>query len=681
MPPSNSPSAAKTSPELSQALRSFSAGRLDETYAACDAILEGRPDHPGALHLLGIIAHASGDTSRARDLLRRAAESPETTADCLLSYAELCLKVTDLQSAVEAARRAVGLDPSLPLGWWSLGDLLRGLRRFEESCGCFERALELNPHFWQARESLARVLQDLGRYEDGLAQAEQAAALHPGSIDIQLRAADIEFHLGRYHAALSRLASTGEAGRGNIDLLTLEAHLLRLIDRSEEAVTVCRDAVAAGFESSELLRAYGLALHVAGRDGDALTMFDRAAANSPLALSDKGVLLSQAGRTAEACEAFGQALAREPALADAWYNRTSAKRYAPGDPDIDAMEQLLAGGCTARDRLLLHFALGKAHMDTGEVEQAFLHWNAGNRMKRAVVDYDADAAACMMASIAERPPDGETSPGPEALSRRSQPSRAESSRDGSSRLTASQFSELPVFVVGMPRSGSSLIEQILASHPQVHGAGELLQLRALFEAAIPGSDAALADAVLDRLRRVSTSAERIVDKDLANFLHLDLIHRVFPRARIIHCRRDPLDTCFSAYTKLFAGNLAFTYDLQELGGYYRNYHALMAHWRRVLPGEVFIDVDYEILVGEPMPQTRRLLDFLGLPWNDACSRFFETERSVLTASSAQVRRPIYRSSVGRAFSLRSQLQPLLEALGDLAPGGLPPAGSAQSGRG
>jgi hypothetical protein len=168
------------------------------------------------------------------------------------------------------------------------------------------------------------------------------------------------------------------------------------------------------------------------------------------------------------------------------------------------------------------------------------------------------------------------------------------------------------------------------------------------------------------MRRFSSQASRIIDKDLSNFLHLGAIHRTFPRARIIHCRRDPLDTCYSAYTKLFVGENAFTYDMRELGLYYRAYHALMAHWRRNLSKDIFLEVDYESLVSTPRAETRRLIDFLGLPWNDVCLRFFETQRAVNTASFTQVRRPMYRSSIGGAQPLRSDLQPLISALGDLA---------------
>jgi tetratricopeptide (TPR) repeat protein len=667
---------SRAAPPLRLALQSFAAGRIDEARDSCREILRAAPDQAGALHLLGVIAHNRGDRSEAFELLRRAAESPDTTALYVLSYAELCCKPVDRAAAVAAARRAVALDGAMPLGWLCLGAMLLDLRQFDESRDCFERALKLNPQLWQARTSLAMVmarlgdapaaitdfeallreqpdnaeardgfamlLQDLGRYEEALAQAEQAAVERPDLLEPPLRAADIELQLGRHRAALARLNAAEKSWPNEVKLLTLKAHVLRLMDQHDEAVALCRGALARGIESAEFLRAFGLALHLAGQEQEALTVFDRAAAsNCATALSDKAVLLTQLGRLAEAGETFDQALAQDPTLADAWYNKANAKTHRPQDPDISAMEKLLDGYCSSRDRLLLHFALGKAHMDTGDADGAFAHWHEANRLKRATIGYDADAAARHMASIAARP----------------------LNFDSAEPATGIRLSDLPVFVVGMPRSGSTLVEQILASHSEIHGAGELLQLRALFEAG--GDEHRVAEAVLAKLKRTSPRA-RIIDKDLANFLHLGLIHRVFPRARIIHCRRDPLDTCFSAYTKLFVGDLGYAYELGELGRYYRDYHALMAHWRQVLPSTAFLEVDYEALVADPQNETRRLLDFLGLPWDEACVRFFETERTVTTSSFAQVRRPIYRSSIGRTQSLRSHLKPLIDALGDLA---------------
>lgn len=670
--------ASPAAESLRRALQDFSSGRLAAARESCGRILRRFPDDAAALHLSGLIAHSCGDGAEALELLRRAAESPKTTALYVLSYAELCCK-PDLAAAVDAARRAVALDADLPLGWLVLGDLLLEMRRLEESCACFERALLLDAHLWRARAGLAlglarrghteegiarfetllgaepanagardlfaHLLQQLGRYEDALRQAEQAAAQRPDSLELALRGADIELQLGRHAAALARLELLEKTWGDDVKLLTLKAHVLRLRDDYDGAAALCRDALARGLESADLKRAYGLALQLAGREDEALSLFDAAAAsNSAIALSDKGVLLTQLGRNSEAREAFDRALVREPFLADAWYNKTNAATHAPGDPDIAAMEALLGAHCPSRDQVLLHFALGKALMETGQADAAFAHWHAANRMKRAMVGYDIDAALRSMASIAGRPANfGAGAP-----------------------ATGIRLSEVPVFVVGMPRSGSTLLEHILASHPQVHGGGELLQLRSLFERDT-GDDCSIAEAAYHRLRRLSAHAERIIDKDLANFLHLGRIHQIFPRARIIHCRRDPLDTCLSAYSRLFVGNWEFTYDLTELGRYYRGYHALMAHWRDVLPSEIFLEIDYETLVAEPRSETRRVLDFLGLPWHEGCLRFFETARKVGTASFAQVRQPIYRSSIGRGRTMRSHLRPLLEALGDLAP--------------
>jgi hypothetical protein len=216
----------------------------------------------------------------------------------------------------------------------------------------------------------------------------------------------------------------------------------------------------------------------------------------------------------------------------------------------------------------------------------------------------------------------------------------------------------------MPRSGSSLVEQILASHPDVHGSGERNGLFRVFAAQrlAHDEDELTAEAVLGILRRRAPPALRIVDKDLRNFEHLGTIHRIFPQAHIVHCRRDALDTCFSAYTKLFLGDFPFTYDLRELGLHYRSYQSLMAHWRAVLPSRAFIEVDYERLVAHPRETSARILNFLGLPWNENCLRFFETTRAVRTSSLLEVRRPIYRSSVGRSADARAQLKVLIETL-------------------
>jgi hypothetical protein len=249
-------------------------------------------------------------------------------------------------------------------------------------------------------------------------------------------------------------------------------------------------------------------------------------------------------------------------------------------------------------------------------------------------------------------------------------------------------STLPVFIIGMPRSGTTLVEQILASHPQVWGGGELMHLKEAV-ARLSGPEGAespfgypelvrlldgaqlraLGAEYCEALRAAApptmmTTTTRMTDKMPANFLFAGLIALVLPNARIIHVKRDPLDTCLSCFSILFLGNQPHSYDLAELGRYYRAYLHLMEHWRQVLPPGAMLEVQYEEVVADLEGQARRIVAYCGLEWDDACLDFHRTERRVWTASSVQVRQPIYRQSLGRAEAYRHWLQPLLEALGE-----------------
>jgi hypothetical protein len=308
----------------------------------------------------------------------------------------------------------------------------------------------------------------------------------------------------------------------------------------------------------------------------------------------------------------------------------------------------------------LHFALGKALADAGDAERAFRHMLEGNRLKRSQIDHDEPAVLGAF----------------DRIRRVFTPSLVEAkSGQGSA-------SRLPILIVGMPRSGTTLVEQILASHPRVHGAGELEDLARIvgglcqsagnYPEAIPALDpgqlGAIAERYLEGLVSRSGGAERVTDKMPSNFYFIGLIHLALPEASIIHVRRDPLDTCLSCFSKLFASPQNHTYDLAELGRYYRKYAELMAHWREVLPAGRMLEVRYEDLVADFEPAARRILAHCGLDWDEACRSFHRTARPVHTASAAQVRQPIYGSAVGRGKPYREFLTPLLRelpaALGD-----------------
>jgi hypothetical protein len=369
------------------------------------------------------------------------------------------------------------------------------------------------------------------------------------------------------------------------------------------------------------------------------------------AIANRGSLFIEFGRQAEArqsMEAAAQAFPNTPGIL---FGQTELRRFEPDDPLIGKMRALLAReGISLADRATLHFGLGKAMLDIGDSAQAFHHYDEGNRLKRSTFGYDPDASERWMADVAE----------------------IFSAELLEAKGGQGARSDLPVFVVGMPRSGTTLVEQIISSHPMAHGAGELKRLHALtdrianFPGSVPDLTAAqihaLGESYLDYLTRLAAGRARVVDKMPSNFLYCGLIRLILPEARIVHCRRDPVDTCLSCYTKLFAGEQTFTYDQAELGRYHRSYQALMAHWRAILPASHFLEVDYEAMIGDVEGQTRRILEFLGLPWDEACLRFHETQRPVRTASVNQVRQPIYSTSVGRWRRHAAQLQPLLEAL-------------------
>jgi tetratricopeptide (TPR) repeat protein len=555
----------------------------------------------------------------------RAVEAAPTAARAWHHLAVALVTAGKLEAARDALERTVALDAASSEARNNLGLVLQQLGDARGALAQYETALALTSDIAELHSNRAAVLATLGRYEAALDAALLAVALKPGLIGAHVHAAEIEKALGRPEAALRWIEGILPAAPDNADIFMVHADILGRLDRVEEA-----------------LAAFARAGSLAPRSG--------------VPLAGAAALLCQLGRIADAHAALDRALALDPDCAPAWYTRTLMKRYAPDDPDIAAMEAILRDGRTSgsTERLCLHYALGGAYLDAGDGDRAFAHLHAGARMKRALVTYDGAATERWMNDIAAA--------FPAALF--------------AANRQRGHGSERPVFVIGMPRSGTTLIEQILAAHPAVHAAGELHYLeqavgRALSSRdvrAFPGafapeqSDAIAAD-YLAKLAALAPDADRIVDKTLSNLVYSGLIHLMLPRARIILCRRDPVDTCLSSYSKLFTGGQEFSYDLGELGRYYRAQDALALHWRRVLPPEIFLEVDYESVVADLEAAARRVVAFCGLPWSPACLAFHETPRVVRTASMTQVRQPIYRSSVGRWRRFESHLAPLLEALG------------------
>jgi tetratricopeptide (TPR) repeat protein len=436
----------------------------------------------------------------------------------------------------------------------------------------------------------------------------------------------------------------------------------RALRRHEAAIASYRRALAARPGYAEAHNNLGNAYFELARYEAAMGEYDRALAIRPAyadALANRATTLKTLGRLDEARQGFEQAIALAPTAARLYFELADCKRFTPDDPHLAAMQDLMQDEASLLDesRMLLHFALAKALADFGEHARAFAHLNIANRLKRQETAYDEAAVLGELKRI-------------RAIFT---PALMQALRD------AGNASPVPIFIVGMPRSGSTLVEQILASHPAIAAAGEINDFPALvaglggaarFPEAVSTLTAArlhrLGSDYLARVGAMAPAAARITDKLLANFRHVGLIHLALPRARIIHTRRDPLDTCLSCYSKLFTDDQPFAYDLGELGRYYRAYAELMDHWHRLLPGETLLDVRYEAVVDDIEGEARRIIAHCGLPWDERCLDFHRTARPVRTASANQVRQPIYRTSVERSRAYAALLQPLRDALGALA---------------
>ncbi len=617
---------------LASAVAHHQAGRLAEAEALYRQILTTVPDHPDALHLLGVLAHQTGHAEAAVELIRRAIAMGNRVPEIYTNLGLVLQALGRFDEAAEAFLRVTALRPDLAEAHQTLGSLRQRQGRFEEAEADYRRALALKPDLAEAHLNLGLLAKTAGRPVAAEAWYRQVLVLrpdHPGAL----------MNLGNALHDQGRLAEA-------------VAHYRR-------ALTIMPDYAEAHLNLGNTLMALG--------DGEAaLAGYERALALKPdlaEAWNNRGHILREQGDLAPALAAFERALALRPDYAEAHYNRADLKRFHAGDPDLAALEALAAdtGRQPPGGAVFLHFALGKALEDAGDAPRAFDHFVRGNALKRSRLDYDETATRALFDRIA-------------AVFDAGLFERRRGVGDPSIR---------PIFVVGMPRSGSTLVEQILASHPEVLGAGELRALAAVgdelpYPEGVPELDAAafarLGQAYLARLPPLPAGRTRITDKMPGNFLHIGLIRLILPNARIIHTVRDPLDTCLSCFTRLFVDHQEFSFDLAELGRYYRGYQALMAHWRRVLPEDAILDVRYEAVVEDLEGQARRLLAHCGLSWDDRCLAFHQTHRPVRTASAAQVRQPLFRSSLERARRYQGRLEPLVRELeGEFVPM-RPPAG-------
>ena len=607
-------------------------GRIDDALTTLKRFEELHPDFGRLFQERGHCYRTSGETGPALEAYRRAVTLNPVLLASWKALAALCHAAGQRKAAAAAAEQAMQLErlPGSVLsasGMLSEGDLYgaeRILRPFLLKHGNHLEAM--------------RLLAQIGLRLDVLDDAEFLLE--------SLLAFDPNYHIARYDYAVV-------LGKRHKHAASLEeARKLLEIDRGNRAFrTVYATACVGLGDHEEALRVYRELLAETPR-------------NPELHLSIAHALKTQ-GRQAEAIEAYRDAAAARPDFGDAYWSLANLKTYRFEDDELTRMRALEAGQATRLvDRYHLCFALGKALEDRGEFEESFRYYERGNAFKKSEGRFDLGAMERnlrLQASLCTR----------EFLAARA--------GGGSDRPD-------PIFIVGLPRAGSTLLEQILASHSQIEGTMELADIPrlaqqlsgrenrdapsrypALLADLTPEERLRLGEKYLADTRVYRTGKPFFIDKNPNNFRHVGLIHLILPRARIIDARREPLACCFSNFKQLFASGQEFTYSLEDLARYYRAYVEVMAHWDAVLPGRI-LRVEHESVVEDLEGSVRRLLEFLELPFDPACLEFYKTERSVRTASSEQVRQPIYKEGTDQWRNFESWLGPLKSALGDLLSG-------------
>jgi Flp pilus assembly protein TadD len=625
------------------------------------AVLKATPHDPRAALILASARRRQGDPAGALGLLAPLARAFPRAANTHCELGLTLLALGETAPAAAALRQATALNRELPEAWRALGDLLfraGDLTGADAAYAEHGRAAVQDPRLKPAAEAL---------FEGRLADAETRLRAH-----LKTRPRDgVALHLlakaylqrERCADAEVLLAQALELDRGFDGARFDYARALFQQQKAAMALAQIEPLLARAPREPAYRNLYAAALALLGEDARALEIQQALVAEfpaQPKVWLNSGHALRTIGRREAAMQAYRRALALQPGLGEAWWGLANLKVAAFTPEDVTAMSVALQRRDLAEDdRLHLNFALGKALEDADEYAASFRRYAEGCRLRRARTAYDAAAVTAQVVRA-----------------------KALFDRDFlASRRGAGTPDPVPIFIVGLPRSGSTLIEQILASHSRVEGTMELPHLgwlaRALDAEAqgsggsypevlaglAPSRLAALGEAYLEGVRaHRKLGRPCFVDKMPNNFQHVGLIRLILPKARIIDARRHPLGACFSAFKQHFAQGQAFTYDLGDLGRYYRDYVELMDHFDAVAPGAVH-RVIYEDLVEDAETQVRRLLDHCGLPFEAACLRFYDNDRAVRTVSSEQVRRPIYREGLERWRAYEPWLGELKAALG------------------
>lgn len=615
------------------------------------------PDDAEAHSNLGAVLRELGQQDGATTSYRRALQINPDYAEAHNNLGISLQETGQLEDAVASYRRAIQIKPGYAEPNNNLGTALRELGRLDDAVASYRRALQINPNFAQAHNNLGVALLDLGQLDAAAASYRLALQIKPDYAEAHYNFGNVLRRFGQLGEAAESYRRAVEFNPAYIDAYTNLSVVLRHLGKFDDAADILLHAQqATSIRAEELQVGLAMVYRDQGRITEAEAICRKALTIKPdlvCAITFMAALASDKGLFTEAEDWYRRAILIDPESSAAWGGIALLRKMTLDDtPWLSEAQRIAEKNLAPPDEAYLRYSIGKYFDDVNDADQAFASYRRANELARSQeAKYDRAQQEQTVAVIAR-------------LYDRNWVCRKRENASPSAR---------PVMIVGMPRSGTSLTEQIVASHPSAFGAGEL-PFWSSFAASDESSafNAAVSDIVLEKvandylqlLESFSSDALRVVDKMPGNFMLVGLIHAAFPNARIIHMQRNPLDTCLSAYFQPFESGHPYTYDLEDLAHYYSQYLRIMQHWRTALPEGAMLEVPYESLVDDQEGWSRKILEFIDLPWDPRCLDFHKTVRTVSTVSKWQVRQKIGKSSVERWRKYEKfvgPLQPLLQA--------------------